>query len=344
MKRIPKRSQTREGRNSSRYTGAARADFKRTLKPGGLIVDKLKAYRDLHAHALFSSLGRLVASPFNSIMTIAVLAIAIALASGFYLIMKNFNQLAGNLETTAQISLFLEDGVSETEAKHYVEAISRNPDVREVKLISREQAMAEFKTHSGFGNAISLLKTNPLPVVLQVLPRGGLDDKQKLERLLQTFRTEPYVDIAQLDLQWVERLHSILAVSQHAAALMNTLLACAVLFIAGNTIRLELHNRSEEVIIARLVGATRSFIQRPFLYTGFWIGFISGIAAWFIVTVMMLILRQSVEKLSSLYNDFFHLLFFDFSETLLLILIASALGVVGSWVSLQFLLQEAKLE
>jgi cell division transport system permease protein len=321
-----------------------RQDLRQTKTAGGNFVDKLNAYRDLHAHALFSSLGRLVASPFTSIMTIAVLAIAISLASGFHILVVNLQQLTGNLETSNQISLFLRDDVSDAHANKLADSIRQNASVQDVKLITRAQALAEFQTFSGFGAAINVLEKNPLPIVLQVLPKNSLEDKEGLESLLKNFQQSPEVDIAQMDLQWVERLQSIMAVARLFATLLNVMLGGAVLFIIGNTIRLELHNRRNEVVIAKLVGATNSFIRRPFLYTGFWIGFISGVSAWFIVTALMLILRQPVEKLSGLYEGGFHLLFLSFTETLALIGVSSALGVLGSWTVLIFQLKHTKPE
>ena len=321
-----------------------RQDLRQTKTAGGNFVDKLNAYRDLHAHALFSSLGRLVASPFTSIMTIAVLAIAISLASGFHILVVNLQQLTGNLETSNQISLFLRDDVSDAHANKLADSIRQNASVQDVKLITRAQALAEFQTFSGFGAAINVLEKNPLPIVLQVLPKNSLEDKEGLETLLKNFQQSPEVDIAQMDLQWVERLQSIMAVARLFATLLNVILGGAVLFIIGNTIRLELHNRRNEVVIAKLVGATNSFIRRPFLYTGFWIGFISGVSAWFIVTALMLILRQPVEKLSGLYEGGFHLLFLSFTETLALIGVSSVLGVLGSWVVLIYQLQHTKPE
>jgi cell division transport system permease protein len=337
----------RENKNRIRKDPQARPvrqETRQTKTAGGNFADKLKAYRDLHAHALFSSLGRLVASPFTSIMTIAVLAIAISLASGFYILVVNLQQLTGNLETSNQISLFLRDDVSDAHADKLADSIRQNANVQDVKLITREQAIAEFQTYSGFGAAINALEKNPLPIVLKVLPKNALEDKQGLENLLKNFQQSPEVDIAQMDLQWVERLQSIIAVARLFATLLNVMLGGAMLFIIGNTIRLELHNRRDEVVIAKLVGATNSFIQRPFLYTGFWIGFISGVSAWFIVTGLMLILRQAVEKLSGLYEGGFHMLFFSFTGTLTLIGISSALGVFGSWAVLKFQLQHTKPE
>jgi cell division transport system permease protein len=293
---------------------------------------------------LFSSLGRLVASPFTSIMTIAVLAIAISLASGFYILVVNLQQLTESLETSNQISLFLRDDVSDAHANKLADNIKQNTNVQNVKLITREQGLAEFQTYSGFGAAINALENNPLPIVIQVLPKNSLEDKEGLENLLKSFQQSAEVDFAQVDLQWVERLQSIMAVARLFAILLNLMLGLGMLFVIGNTIRLELHNRRDEVVIAKLVGATNSFIQRPFLYSGFWIGFISGVSAWFIVTVLMLILRQPVEKLSGLYEGGFHLLFLSFTDTLALIFISSMLGVLGSWSVLIYQLRQLKPE
>ncbi|MGZ5009444.1 MAG: permease-like cell division protein FtsX [Methylobacter sp.] len=315
-----------------------------TKNSGGNFVDKFHAYRNHHAQALFSSLGRLVASRFSSAMTITVLAIAISLASGFYILVANLQQLAGNLEASNQISLFLKDEISEARANKFVNTIKQNPDIQEVKLITKEQALEEFQSYSGFGEAIKALEKNPLPVVIQVLPKNSLENEQALEVLLDDFKKSAEVDFAQMDMQWVKRLRSIMTIARRGVTLLSFLLGAGVLFITANTIRLELHNRRDEVVIAKLVGATNGFIHRPFLYSGFWIGFFSGVAAWFIVTTIMLILKQPIETLSRLYDDAFHVVFLGFAETLALLFISSVLGVVGSWIVLHFQLQQLKPE
>lgn len=315
-----------------------------TKRSGGNFVDKFHAYRNLHAHALLSSLGRLVASRFSSAMTIVVLAIAISLASGFYILVANLQQLAGNLEASNQISLFLKDDISEARANKFADSIRKKPDIQEVKLITKEQALAEFQAYSGFAEAVKALKKNPLPAVIQVLPKNSFENERALELLLDDFKHTAEVDFAQMDMQWVKRLQSIMELARRGVTLLSLLLGTGVLFITANTIRLELYNRRDEVVIAKLVGATNSFICRPFLYSGFWIGFFSGVMAWFIVTTIMLFLKQSVENLSRLYDDTFHVVFLGFTETVSLLLISSVLGVLGAWIVLHFQLRQLKPE
>ena len=126
-------------------------DNAQTKAAGGDFFDKLQAYRDLHAHAFFSSLGRLFDSPFTSLLTIGVLAIAISLAASFYLLVANLQQLTTNIDISKQISLFLKVEVTEAEAKQLAVRIKKNPDVRQVKLINKDQALKEFQEFGGFG-------------------------------------------------------------------------------------------------------------------------------------------------------------------------------------------------
>lgn len=310
----------------------------------GGVADKLHAYCDIHAHALFSSLGRLVRTPFTSMMTLAVLSIAIALAASFYLIVANIQQLTDSLQDSNHISLFLKDSVSDDSGTKLAGQIKLYPEVEQVKVITKAQALAEFREYSGFGEALDALEKNPLPTVLQVLPDSNLTDAEQLDELVKKLDGLSEVDFAQLDMQWVKRLQSIMDLARRGVTLLSVVLGLAVLFITGNTIRLELHNRRDEVIIAKLVGATDSFIQRPFLYAGFWLGIGAGVTAWLMVTVMMFVLQQPIDRLSSLYDGVFDVLYLGFGETLTLFFVSALLGITGSWIVLKYQLQQLKPE
>lgn len=312
--------------------------MKQTLRKrtGQRIVEKFHAYLLNHAHGLFSSLGRLSRNPFTSAMTILVLAVAISLAGCFYIVVANIQQLTGNLQASNQMSLFLKEHITESAGQKLANQLAQNPNIETVKFITKTQAMEEFKANSGFGDALKALDNNPLPNVIQVLPKNVLDNRDALDALMAEFKQLLEVDFVQVDMQWVERLQAIMLIASRGVTVVGVLLGFAVTFITGNTIRLELHNRQDEVFISKLVGATHAFIQRPFLYTGFWLGFIAGFAAWLIITIMLLILENPVEKLSTLYNNSFELLFLSFSEFILMLMIASLLAVVGSWAVLHY--------
>lgn len=305
-------------------------------------LDKLLAYFYIHAQVLFSSLGRLLRTPFTLAMTIAVMSIAVTLAAIFYLFVGNMQQLTGSLEETNQISLYLKPTVSRQSAEKLASDIRKHDGIGKVTLISKEQGMREFKAYSGFGETLSVLDSNPLPIVLQVLPENTLSDFIKLRQLTKDLSKPSQVDLVRMDMEWVKRLQSIVEFIQRSVFLLSILLGLAVLFITGNTIRLELQSRHDEILVLKLVGATYSFIRRPFLYTGFWLGFISGVVAWVLAAIIVLILDGPIESLSILYNSSFEVRFLSFMDTLGLLFISSFLGILGAWGVLSYQILQIK--
>jgi len=309
-------------------------------KVGRSFSDRLQALLYIHAHALLSSLGRLFANKFSTSMTIVVMSIALSLAAGFYLLIVNLQQLTGELETSHQLSLFLKTNVSHHAAQRLQAKIAQDNRIEQVILIDKQQALKEFRAYSGFGDVLDILETNPLPAVIQVIPHQTLNTQDKIKPLIAKYQTLPSVDFVEIDMQWVERLNLIMQVIQRGVILLSILLSIAVLFITGNTIRLELQNRKDEVLVAKLVGATYSFIQMPFLYTGFWLGCLSGILAWLIVTIIAWLLQTPVEKLSLLYEGHFQLCYLGFYQSIELVLVASFLGIMGAWIVLHYQLRQ----
>lgn len=309
------------------------------------MLKKVEAYFTHHAHAFFASLGRISRTPFTSSMTILVLAIAIGLPGSLYLMLKNAQQVTGNLESNHKISLFLKQSIDDSQARKMRQALAENKQIEDVSFISKRAALEEFKQHSGFGEAIESLQENPLPSVIQVTPAYTVvQNKQQIETLYRTLSEMPQVELAQIDMLWVERLQSIMALLKRAVILLGIVLGLAVLLITSNTIRLELQSRQQEVLLEKLMGATNAFIRRPFLYHGFWYGFLSGLMAWVLITVMGFVLKSPVQTLAQLYNSHLDVLFLNFTESVQLILIASILAVIGAWIMLLYQLQQLKPE
>ena len=306
--------------------------------------NQFQSYVDIHAHALFSSLGRLTRTPAAFIMTVLVLAVSMALSTSFYLMIKNFQLLTGTIEASNQISVYLKPAVSQDTTSKLIETILKDPQVLAVQAISPEDGLAEFKANSGLAEAIDALHENPLPAVLQVLPKDTLKEQQDLKILLSKLQLMPEVDVVKSDMQWIKRLRGIMAVAKQLVLLLSGLFAMAVLLIVGNTVRLELKSRQPEVLITQLVGATNAYIRRPFLYTGFWLGFLASVAAWFIVTLSLLIMREPIQTVSQQYNSQYNVAFLDYVETGTLIGVASLLGIIGAWLVLGSQLRALKPE
>lgn len=293
----------------------------------------LRNYLTRHAQVALNSLGRLFREPGGALMTIAVIAIALALPAGLYLLTGNLQKLSTHWDGDTTISVFMRSDADEAAASSLAEQLRSWSEIAAVELITPDQALTEFSSLSGFGDALELLEQNPLPAVLALKPATDLGEGDLAERLLERLRAQPGVDLVQLDLQWVKRFNAIVRLARQAIGLIAALLGLAVLLIVGNTIRLEIQNRRAEIEITQLIGATPGFIRRPFLYSGVWYGLAGGLLAWTMVQIAIWSLGGPVRQLAGLYDSAYRLVSFSFSETLLLLAGAALLGLAGAFLA-----------
>lgn len=300
-------------------------------RPGPL--GRLQIHLLRHAQVFFYTLGQLSRRPLSMLMTAAVIGIALALPTGLHVVLKSAQQLSGGWDEASQISLFLQRGTPDDAARRLARQLQERPQIRAVEYISPDEALAEFQRLSGFGEALDALQENPLPAVLVVQPIVSRTDPAATEALLAELRDDPRVDLARLDVQWVKRLYAIMDILRQGVYVLASLLALAVLLVVGNTIRLAIQNRRDEIVIVKLIGGTDAFIRRPFLYTGFWYGLFGGVIAWLLVAISLWILNGPVEKLAGLYQNSFSLSGLNIQTTMILLLSGILLGLIGSWIA-----------
>jgi len=292
-----------------------------------------KAWLTNHARTLIASLGTMTRQPASSLMTIAVIAIALALPSGMFVLLNNASHVSIGWDNSAQISVFLKPDVSEKNARKLMGKLRLYEDITSVSMINKDQALKEFKKISGFGSALESLGDNPLPHVITIQPVVDATRPDKIRHLIKQLNKLKEVELAQLDLQWVQRLFAMLEIAQRGIWVIASLLGIAVLLVVGNTIRLDIQNRREEIEVTKLIGGTDAFIRRPFLYTGLWYGITGGLFAWLLTSLSIGLLDGAVENLASLYNSGFQLHGLSFSEALSLIGFSCFLGLTGSWIA-----------
>ena len=286
-----------------------------------------------HAQVLLSSLGRLVRLPLSTLMTSAVIGIALALPVGLHVLIDNLQQLSGGWQQGADISLFLKQEISDAQAAELADKLRRHQRIASIEVIGKAAALEEFRQLSGFGEAIQTLDHNPLPVLLIVQPKAEFGDAQGAQRLVQELSLLPEADRVQLDLQWVKRLQALARIAQRGVWVLTSLLGLAVVLVVGNTIRLEIQHRHAEIEISKLIGATDAFIRRPFLYTGIWYGLFGGILAWLLISLSIGLLSGPVTSLAGLYQSSFRLSSLSTGGTLLLLIGSAGLGLGGSWLA-----------
>lgn len=286
-----------------------------------------------HLQVALASLGRLVRSPLSTLMTTLVIGIALALPTGLYLLLGNVETLSGSWDGGTSISLFLKQETNDNQAQQLASRLQSDPAIAQVKLISRTEALEEFRQLSGFAGVLDNLDENPLPALVIVEPAAQHTEPVPAEALLARLSQLSDVEFAQLDLQWVRRFHAITEIARRGVIILASLLGLSVLLIVGNTIRLEIQNRHAEIEITKLIGATNAFIRRPFLYNGAWYGLFGGIFAWLMVSISLLLLDNPVEQLAGLYQSGFQLSGINFGSLLILLGGSTLLGLAGSWIA-----------
>jgi cell division transport system permease protein len=269
----------------------------------------------------------------SSIMTAAVIGIALAMPSGLYLLLNNIDRLSGSWDGQASLSIFLKDSVTADDATRLVKTVHGWPEVDGVELITPQQALEEFSRHSGFADVLDTLERNPLPNVLIIKPVAAHAGPETAAALRDKFNKLPETEFAQLDLEWVQRLSAMIDIARRGVLVISSLLALAVLLVIGNTIRLEIQNRRDEIVVTKLIGATNGFVRRPFLYSGIWYGVLGAIIAWLLVEGGFLVLSAPVTKLAGLYQSGFSLQTLPLQLLLLLLGAGMLLGLLGSWLA-----------
>ncbi|MCC5855251.1 MAG: cell division protein FtsX [Idiomarina sp.] len=281
------------------------------------------------------SLGELSRNPIASIMTIAVLGLSLTLPSTMYVLVKNSEAATSGWDNAAEISLSLRKDLQTSEIENFVQRVALKDQVERVTLIPRDEGLREFRETSGFGSALDYLDRNPLPDVLVVVPTVDYRSADRAADLLAQLSNEREVSSGRIDLQWLERLQALTRLVEDVLGALAILLCGAVVLIVGNTIRLMILNRRDEIIVMKLVGATDGYIQRPFLYTGFWYGVLGGVIAWFATLLLVWWISRAVTRVAELYEGSFRLVGLSFTEVLFLWGVAIGLGLLGSWVAVR---------
>lgn len=302
-----------------------------SARPGAeLRPNFLSRYLQAHVREVVFTLGRFYRNLSGALLTCFVIGITLALPAGLHCLVRNVDALGYSWETTLQASLFLKDSTTPEQGRELAGRIKGRPGVADTAYLSREQSLEEFKSLSGLGQALDLLDSNPLPAVITVTPVKGIE-RTALDALVVALGQQPEVEVAKLDRRWLERLYGVLALIERLVLVIAGVLSLAVIVIVGNTIRLDIEAKRAEIEVMKLIGATDSFIRRPFLYTGLWYGLVGGAIAWLLVQGMVLALNGPASSLAGLYGSAFRLQGLPLDATAIMFGAGVLLGWLGAW-------------
>ena len=287
------------------------------------------AWMDHHLYSFVASLGRFFRKPWSTLLTIGVMAVALALPLGLWVVLGNVQRFAGEVQTSRQISVFLKSDVDAARARALADELGRRAEVGAVALRTPDQGLQALRAQDGLGDAIDALAAtgadaNPLPWALLVTPRG--DDLT----LAESLRALPEADLVQHDALWRSRLDNWLRFGGRVALVLAALLGLGALLVVGNTVRLDIQSRRDEIGVLQLLGASDGFIRRPFLYLGAWYGLAAGAVALGLLTVAWMALRAPLADLAGSYGSAFSLQGVAPVQAALVVVGATLLGWLGA--------------
>lgn len=292
----------------------------------------LRAWREQHLYSFFSSLGRLAARPGATALTLLVMSLAMALPLLLYLVLDNAHQLGGSMQDARALSIFMKTNADAAATTALAQKLGTRAEIAQVVTKTPEQGLEEFRSQSGFADALKLLQSNPLPAVLIATPKSTVP-ASAVESLVAELRADTAVDQVQYDAQWRQRLDSILLLATRAAAVLAILLALGTLLIVGNTVRLDIQGRAEEISVMQLLGASDGFVRRPFLYAGFWYGAFSAILTLILIVIVELSLAGPIARLLTSYDHRFDAHGMSALLAICVFVGGSLLGWIGAWLA-----------
>ena len=320
-----------------RVTAAQKPDKEKSAAPpapraSARARPRTRAWREHHVRSLRASLRRLGQRPGATALTLLVMSLALCLPFLLWLLLDNARTLGGQLDNARGVSAFLKPSIDNSAANAFADSLRRRADVASVVVKTPEEGLAEFRSQSGFADALKVLQSNPLPSVLIVTPKAAASEHGAPPILAELAR-DARVDQVQYDALWRQRLDAILAFTARLAGVLAVLLGLAALLVVGNTVRSDIASRAEEINVMQLLGANRAFVRRPFLYAGLCYGALAGSLALLLIGAVEFALAVPLADLTASYAGRFSIHGLSLAQGAALLGASTLLGWLGAWIA-----------
>ncbi|HVT62014.1 MAG TPA: permease-like cell division protein FtsX [Legionellaceae bacterium] len=290
------------------------------------MLKKDSPLRVAHQEALKQSIRFLRLRPWSNFMTILMIAVSLMLVALTWMATHQLSALGESWKNSEHISLYLQPTLQTVEQERFMQKIRAMPEVAKVTFTSAEEGLRLLTQQEGMQDLAQYLPNNPLPAMLEITLSNYLQTPEAVRKVFQILKAFPEVEDAKFDLDWMGRLYSVMGFLHQVSRFLMLLLIMTVMLVIGNTLRLIIHHRHEEIQILQFLGAADKFIMRPFLYSGLGYGFLAACLAVLLVDTFILMLRTGLNQWAEMYQMHFSLPLMSVSLIGGLILIATTLG------------------
>ncbi len=290
-----------------------------------------------HRYALAVTIKRLISQPFSSLANLLVIALALSLPLLGASLLVSVQPVARQLSVTPELTVFLKMDSANGQAEQIATKIRKEyaDQAASVRVMSKDVALKELRTNPAWEQALKVLPGNPLPDAVVVTLTPGDDLALRADKLAHAWRTWPGVELVQLDSAWVQRLEALLRFARIGLLLLALSVALVVLATVFNTVRMQALSQREEIGVARLVGATESFVRRPFLYLGAMTCSLAALIGIGIARLALVPLNNALSSLARSYDADFALALPPTTMLILAVIVVAALGALSARWSVQ---------
>ena len=305
-----------------RNDNANQPRVKRNTRAGqsASFVDLVKLHRRIATH----SASRLLQTPASSLVTLFVVAVALLLPALLFGLNSNLASLLAGFQNSAQVTLYLQDSVSEADGEEISNDLLTRNDIENAYYVSPSQALDEFGASSGLEDLLTEMTANPLPGAIVLTPSDV--SSVAVDELARQLQKLSQVDVVQIDSLWLQRLAAISNLVSAIGRVLAVIVILGLFFVVGNTIKLAIENRKAEILVIKLVGGSDMYAARPFLYTGLLYGLGGGVLATLLQGIVLATFNSNLEVLMRLYESDFQLRGFGLMSSLLIIVAGAAIG------------------
>jgi len=265
-------------------------------------------------------------------VTWLVIAISLALPGTLLLTLDNLSAVARGVDRPSQLSVLL-TGDSELAVAEQLQRTLKNwSEIDDVVLLDRELALSQFLQQTDLAAVVGSLARNPLPHTLIVMPVHAASETV-MTALSQRLQEQPRVDRVIVDTRWVARLETALQAGWRWVLGLGVVMLMGAVLVLGNTLRLAIEARKDEILVVHLIGGSPAFARRPFLYLGLFYGVGGGLMAALLLGVMTWWMTGPVNTLFVLYDSPQKMGVPGVLYPISLIALGGSLGLLSTWLA-----------
>jgi len=279
-------------------------------------------------------LNRLAA--FFSIVT---LTLTLVLFGIFLLVYHNVSGFLSSIQKDVEISVYLTDGVLDEEVQFIQRTLKKDERISSFRYLSKEDALAQFENDFSGDRLLQYLGANPLPASFEVNVKPVYQNPDDMSQVTMQLRKFPGVEEVQYGVEWLKNFSDFLTLIKFFGMGIGGGLAIAVVTIIAHAIRLHFYDRSEEVEIMKLIGATHRFIKNPFLLEGILLGTLGGILSCTVIFGLFLYVDTHLTDVGGIIGKLLRLHFLPPYVIGGILFSGAFLGGIGGELSLTYLLR-----